>query len=324
MSKRIALVGCGRHSIGNTLPSLRFTDLELAAVCDLDRGRAEHAERRFGAGKVYTDYKQMFEREELDGVVVVVHAKEHESIAIEAMKAGLHVLTEKPPSMDSEGAWNVVVASRKTGKVCMTAFKKRYAPAYDKARELAAKHKAGRRQLSLSYYLARYREPFDPAWAFILDACIHVIDLARFLLGEVARVCVFETGDARSHAYSVTMEYESGDVGTLNLASLSTPKRTYEKLEMTLDGGIVVVENVVELHYHANDRETIHELPSFSASGSWTEVTTGFAGEMQAFERLLTDGTIPPSEILSSYRSMALYEAIRGSRGRVTEVRCRE
>ena len=320
MAQRIGVIGCGNHAMNNTLPSIRFTNLELAAVCDIEESRAREAAHRFGAHKVYTDYRAMLAEEDLDGVAVVVHAEQHMIIGIEAMEAGLHVYTEKPPAMDAVGARRVVEASRRTGKTCMTAFKKRYAPAYVKARQIAAQHTAGRRQLALSYCLSRYRDPVDPAWAFILDACIHVIDLARFLLGEVRRVCVFETGDECSHAYSVAMEYKEGDVGTLNLSSLGSVKRAYEKVELTLDEAIVIVDNVVDLHYYTNDGETIHDMPSYAASGNWTEVTTGFAGEMQAFERLLTDGSTPPSDIASSYRSMVLYEAIARSQGSAVDV----
>lgn len=202
----------------------------------------------------------------------------------------------------------------------MTAFKKRYAPAYRRAQQVAAVHEPGRRNLSLSYHLARYREPEDPAWAFLLDAGIHIIDLARFLLGDVKRLYVAQTGDERSHAYCVSMEYESGDVGTLNLSSLGTAARKYEKLEITLDGGLVLVDNVVEFHYYSTKGETIHELPSFATSGNWTEVTTGFAGEMRAFEERLVTGSPSPSDILSSYRSMVVYEAIRDNCGQPVDL----
>jgi hypothetical protein len=57
--------------------------------------------------------------------------------------------------------------------------------------------------------------------------------------------------------------------------------------------------------------------PAFAASGNWTEVTTGLAGELQAFEGLLRDGAEPVSTIASSYRTMVLYEAIRDSRGAI-------
>ena len=59
------------------------------------------------------------------------------------------------------------------------------------------------------------------------------------------------------------------------------------------------------------------EWPTYVSSGNCIEVTTGFAGELQAFEPALQEGIVPVSDIESSYRSMVLYEAIRDSDGRV-------
>ena len=58
----------------------------------------------------------MFEKERLAGVIAAVHALQHEKIAIAAMEAGLDVLTEKPPALDSEGAWRVVEGPRPAGR----------------------------------------------------------------------------------------------------------------------------------------------------------------------------------------------------------------
>ncbi len=323
---RVAVIGCGRHATGRTLPSLRFTDLDLLAVCDIREEAAMNCARRFGAPRVETDYKKLLRPEELDGVLVVVHGSMHDKIAIEAMRAGLHVCTEKPPSMCAADALACARVAQQTGKICMTAFKKRYAPAYQAARKVIQDEmEPGHRHMEYTYNLSHYRvDAADPASAFLLDAGIHAIDAVRFFMGEVTELAAFQSGSGGVESYAVALRFADGSTGTLNLSSRGTPGRGHELLKVTGGQTTVLVENVVVLRIHRHQGPTEFSYPSYVASGNWTEVTTGLAGEVQAFEAALRHGTIPVSNIESSYRSMALYEAIRDCGGRVVPVRYEE
>ena len=88
----------------------------------------------------------MLEREKPDGVVVCVHADFHARVAIEAMEAGFHVYTEKPPALDLAQCREVLATQRRTGRVCMCAFKKRFAPAYIRDYSLTLSPRACGRQ----------------------------------------------------------------------------------------------------------------------------------------------------------------------------------
>jgi predicted dehydrogenase len=258
----------------------------------------------------------------VDGVLVVVHASVHDKIASEAMRAGLHVYTEKPPSLSAAAALACARVSKETGKVCMTAFKKRYAPAYVRAREVIRNEMpAGGRHVEYTYNLSHYRPgATDPASAFLLDAGIHAIDALRFFMGDVAELAVMHSGSGGIESHAVAVRFEDGSCGTLNLSARGTPGYGHELLKVTGSRITVLVENVVNLTVYRPSGPTEVISPSYAASGNWTEVTTGFAGEAQAFEALLRDGTKPPSSIESSYRSMVLYEAIRDGNGRLQRV----
>jgi predicted dehydrogenase len=274
---------------------------------------------------VVTDYHQLLDPQEVDGLIVVVHASQHEKIATEALQAGLHVYTEKPPSMTATGALAVARAAKETGKVCMTAFKKRYAPAYVAARKVIMEEiPPGQRHMEYSYTLSHYHSgKEDPARGFLLDAGIHAIDAARFLMGEVTELVTFGSGAEGRESYAVAMRFEDGSVGTLNMSARGTTRHAHEFLKVTGDRKTVLVDNVVNLAVFRHEGPTQVEGPRYIASGNWTEVTTGFAGEVQAFEGLLRRGVVPVSDIASSYRSMVLYEAIRDSGGRLVPVRCK-
>jgi len=70
---RAGMIGCGGHAFRNIMPAFRYAPVDLAATCDLDRSRAETAAGLFGAGAVYTDYREMLAKERLDAVFVVTN-----------------------------------------------------------------------------------------------------------------------------------------------------------------------------------------------------------------------------------------------------------
>jgi myo-inositol 2-dehydrogenase/D-chiro-inositol 1-dehydrogenase len=297
--------------------------MDLVAVCDINEEAARRCAKRFGAPRVVTDYHELLNPDEVDGVIVVVHAALHHKIAVDAMRAGLHVFTEKPPSITSAESLAVARVAAESGKMCMTAFKKRYAPAYAKARQIIMEEMPpGERHLEYTYNLSHYRmDDPDPAHWFLLDAGIHAIDAVRFFMGEVDELVTYKSGSNGRESYAIAMRFADGSAGTLNLSARGTPGKGHELLKVTGDGKTILVENVVNLAVYRRGGPTDMEWPAYVASGNWTEVTTGFAGELQAFERVLREGIVSISDIESSYRSMALYEAIRDSDGQPTRIR---
>ena len=323
---RIVVVGCGRHATRNIIPSLRFADMDLVALADSDEEAASRCARRLGGLRYVTDYHELLDPKEVDGAIVVVHAALHHEIAAEALRAGLHVFTEKPPSMTSDESLAVARVARESGRICMTAFKKRYAPAYVTARRIIVEEMLpGERHMEFTYNLSHYRmDDPDPAHWFLIDAGIHAIDAVRFLMGEVDELITYNSGTNGKESYAVAMRFADGSTGTLSLSARGTPGRGHELLKVTGDEKTVLVENVVHLVVHRSDGPSEMESPSYVASGNWIEATTGFAGEIQAFEEVLRTHTRPASDISSSYRSMVLYEAIRDSNGRPTCVKCED
>ena len=98
---RYALIGCGRIS-PNHLAAVQANsdDFELVAVCDLvsERMDAALAEVDINGGKVkkYTDYQAMLSSEQLDLVAIATESGSHAAIGLDCIKAGCHVIIEKP------------------------------------------------------------------------------------------------------------------------------------------------------------------------------------------------------------------------------------
>ena len=292
---------------------LHTLPVELVAVCDLDRARAERNARRFGAGAEYTDDREMLAGAALDAVVVWSVRGLHAELAIEVMEAGYPVYTEKPPALRAVDAFAVLQTSRRLRKICMTGFKKRFAPVYRAARAALEDEQFGAATLlSIDYASGAYRnDAGDPASQFLLDFGIHVIDLARYLLGEVAVV------SARRHGhdtYAVTLVHVSGALGVLALSGRRSWGVATEKVELT--GGpeqFLTIENSVELTRFSDGRIIERRSPVFSTMAGDSLVETGFQPELHAFVHAVRTGREPESSIASSYETMRLYEAIAES-----------
>ena len=311
---RLGMIGAGNLASRRLYPVLHsIPNLVLAAVCDLDEAKAKRNAQKFGGERAFTNHRTMLAEANLDAVVVCVDPRVHESLSIEVMEAGLPVYTEKPPAVTAAGARRVLETSQRTGKLCVTAFKKRYAPAYVKARTIVNSADFGAPHLlSIDYASGPYdNDPENPRRWFLLDFCIHIIDLTRFLFGEVAEVFAWER---ERTAYAVSLRFVNGAVGTLAMTSHRDYAVSTEKVELTGgQGRMVTMSNSVELTYWQDKEIRAWHSPSFSTSGGDSLLETGFQPELASFVEACRGGQKPPSSIESSYRTMLLYEAIKRS-----------
>ncbi len=114
---RLAVVGAGRQCTTALMPGIpAIPELDLVAICDIQRELAEHNARAFGAKAVYTDVAQMLREEQPDAVMVVGPPQMHEEIGLEVLAAGAHLFIEKPAAPTVEGAQRLVEAAQRAGK----------------------------------------------------------------------------------------------------------------------------------------------------------------------------------------------------------------
>lgn len=304
---RIGVIGAGGHATHQIYPCLHSLPVRLAAICDLDESRAKDNARRFGADSVYTDHSTMLNAERLDAVIVCVGADHHSKLAIDVMETGLPVWTEKPPAASAADAAAVLAASRRTGQVCMTGFMKRFAPVYRRARSAVASPDFGPPCLlaiDWSFGVA------DSDWLgmFLLDFGIHMVDLARYMFGEVAEVF------ARDHhgvAYAVTLTFVNGAVGTLSMTANRGLDITEEMHVSGSYGNHLTIDRSGRLmRYSGSTVLDYYERP-LALQDSLTDI--GYQGELAEFVSAVRDRREPESSIASSYETMRLYDAIRHS-----------
>ncbi len=227
---KVAVIGCGNISVMHLDSIAAFDDVELVAVCDIKEDRVIAAAQKYG-GKVYTDYKKMFECESLDAVHICLPHYLHVPVAIDAFKSGISVLSEKPMSIEYEDAVRAVDTAEQCGVKYGVIFQCRYnAPSrLVKRRILDGKLgavKCGRTTLTW-YRPDNYYDSSDwkGTWdkeggGVIIDQAIHSLDLANWMIDSTP-VEISSSLHNRNHKIMVVEDSAEGLIKYQNGAILS-------------------------------------------------------------------------------------------------------
>lgn len=194
----MGIVGPGWWSETMFVPALHaHPGAELVAICGRDRTRTQVFADANDIPLVFTDVDEMYASGEIDAVVISTVNKTHHPMTMAALDRGLHVLCEKPLAMSPAEADEMATRARETGRVCMVPFTYRFMPTSQYVNRLIDDGFVGRPYLlNLRYYTGFARDG-EYAWRFDLDEAgsgvlgdigSHWIDMARWLLGDIAAV----------------------------------------------------------------------------------------------------------------------------------------
>ncbi|MFC1736553.1 Gfo/Idh/MocA family protein, partial [Candidatus Hydrogenedentota bacterium] len=289
-------------------PNIGAAGAQLVGACDIEIEKAECNARRFG-GTAYADMDEMLDRENPDGVIICIGPDQHAKLAVEVMKRGIPVYTEKPPALTADDALAVARAARETGVLCTTAFKKRYTEAYQRAKEwIIGFPEDDLYSISIDYASGQYKNDGTPRGSFLLDFAVHAIDLVGYLFGDVEEVFALSKGE---DAYAVSLKFTNGAVGSMNLNDGRSFRIPTEEIEISVKGGNCMTIHNSSSWRIAEDQKACEwrEPPTFvSAGDSGNE--TGHLAELVDFFSAITEGRTTRSNIYESYKSLVLYEAI--------------
>ncbi len=193
---RGALIGCGFFAQNhlNAWRALAAEGVELAAVCDADRKKAEAAAETFAVRRAYDDAKAMLAEERLDFVDVVTQMSSHLGLVRLASARGVNVIVQKPLAPAWLEALAIVDAAEAAGVRLAVHENFRFQTPMRKLKALLDGGAIGRPTWARISFRTGFdvygNQPYlhEVARLAILDVGIHVLDLARYFLGEVERV----------------------------------------------------------------------------------------------------------------------------------------
>ena len=195
---KIGIIGCGKIAQVRHIPEyLDHPDATLVGLYDLNQERAQELAARLDA-KAYPSWEALLADPDIDAVSVCAANNAHAEISIAALKAGKHVLCEKPMAITPEECENMVAAARESGKFLMIGQNQRLTRAHRKARELVEQGAIGdiisfRTTFGHGGPETWSMDPGKNTWFFdkkqaamgaMADLGIHKTDLIQYLTGQ--------------------------------------------------------------------------------------------------------------------------------------------
>jgi len=317
---RIAVLGAGGHSRrehGPALITLKAElgeELELAAVCDLDRDKAAAYATQFGFDKTYTDLDAMLDTERPDGLIAVTPIALTESLVSALLPQKTPLLIEKPPGENSAATRRLLKIEEDTGTPHMISFNRRFCPAVEKARAWLEEHAAARPPYLV---LGRMLRPKRREANFAVGTGIHLIDCVLSFLGRPDKVAAQRRPGPVEGAFSFTAS--AGFPGDARALFVISPEAGVHEETYEIHG----VGYCIQIDaFHCGIRVFQENTETFAWQAppdSGVEFLSGTAGETRAFIRCLRDGTAMSPTLADGLVSMLVAEAVQEGKDRRTD-----
>lgn len=183
LTLRIAVLGVGEFGRLHAEAVSRLGRGQLVAVCDANPSRAQAVARATGARWVFTDPFELWHSSDIDAVIIATPEACHYEQIRSALRAGKHVLAEKPIALRASEAWELYGLAQQAQRVLMPGHTLRFAPEYNELRRMLGKPHSGRvRSVFARRNVPRTRFALHQRTHAVLMALSHDIDLALWYL----------------------------------------------------------------------------------------------------------------------------------------------
>jgi myo-inositol 2-dehydrogenase/D-chiro-inositol 1-dehydrogenase len=310
MSKlKIGVVGTGY--IGNVHGRIFSRDerVEIGALYDIIPERAAATSKAIG-GKVCSSRDELMAN--CDAVIVCAPNKTHKEIALHAIAEGKHVFCEKPFTIGVEDARELRNAADLGQGVFQVGFNRRFAPVYQKLRELLQFDRAHSAHIKMNR-----GELLNPEWTgdvnvtggFLYETTIHLFDMMRFQFGEITELTAFGSQHEYTELdeFSIIFKFVNGFHCTFASSSDASWHYPYERSETFCHHRTIMTEEMERLH-DSNGTDPNFETYSFHMFEK--EEKWGYVQEDRAFVDSIFNATASPVTADDGLRSVELVEAV--------------
>lgn len=312
MSIKMGYIGTGGIAQGHMDRLAAIDGVVNVAFCDVAAERAQAAAEKFG-GRCYACFEKMLEAEDLTAVFIGTPPFAHGDIELACCANGLHMLIEKPIAIDCDMARPILGEVKTSGVITAVAYKYRWDDHVNKAREMLRGRKIG---LVFGNFWGGL--PMTPWWRVqaqsggqFVEQTTHIVDLARYLAGEVVKVQAF---DAHQVMHEKVENCDVADAATANL--------------LFDNGAVGNISNTCMLEGWGQSSIRVmaegFTLQIAGAGLSWTDGSgsdeyqmqvDGYRAEDEAFIHAIKTGdrTVINSDYADAYLTLAVTDAINRS-----------
>lgn len=285
---RVAVIGAGNFAKGMHLPNLLELKehYQLRAIVSRTGHNAASVGKRYGAEYCTTDYREVLNDDQVDAVVIATRHDKHAPIALEALKAGKHVLVEKPLALQEQELLDIEAfysEGADARPVLLTAFNRRFSPYAQRISSQLAKRS---NPLIMNYRMNAGYIPLDH-WVHSHEgggrnrgeAC-HIYDIFTFFTGAQVTKVQASAINPKTGYYSATdnfvtiITFEDGSIATLTYTALGSTEFPKESMEIFVDGTVISLEDYRRLTFAGSSQA---QLKTRAAEKGQKEELVAFA-----------------------------------------------
>jgi len=303
MTVKVGIIGSGLIARLAHAPGYKAAGAEIVATADLVESRAIQLATDFDIPNTYTDYHELLARPDIDAVSVCVPNHLHREITVAALKAGKHVLCEKPMSVTVEDAQAMLQASKETGKILMLGFNNRFRSDVQRLKKFIDEGQLGDIYYAKTGYIRRRGTPFgwftvkeESGGGPVIDLGVHVIDMTRYLMGNPRPVSVMAS------TYQKFRHYNLMDTDAWCSSDVKEGLRTGKEFDVEdLATALIRFENGATLVMEASWASNIAERDSIYSTLMGDKAGAQLTPELKIFSE--QDGMLTDTLINTANRS---------------------
>lgn len=325
MKIRFALIGCGRIAERHAAQIKSFG--QLVAVCDIVQEKAERFAAKFDVNS-YIEIDELLQHEkEIDVAVVCSPNGLHASHSIKALRAGCHVLCEKPMAISVKDCDEMIAEAKKANRILFAVKQNRFNPPVVAVKEAIDKGILGKVysiQLSCfwnrnaDYYVNSWKGTKDLDGGTLFTQFSHFIDLLYWMIGDVSDAYALTANLGHKNIIEfedtgvVAVKFSNGALGTVNYTVNSYGKNMEGSLTIFAEKGTVKIggEYLNELEYQNIEGFEIRDLPPGNKANNYGTYVGSMSNHDKVYKNLVDvlvhKGTIS----VSAYEGLKTVEIV--------------
>jgi len=257
----VAVIGVGFWGRNHARVYSEIPEAELIAVCDIDAKKAKEVAEKFGV-KAYKDSRKLLKREDIDAVSICTWTTTHAKETARAIKAGKHVLVEKPIASTVKEAKRLVELAEKEKRILMTGFIERFNPGVERGIKRLRGKAIGEIVSATARRVSQWPERIGDV-GVVKDYAIHDIDLMRHIFNEDPKTVFAKAGKLRHTRFEdyaqIMLTFSQGKTAFIETNWL-TPYKV-RKLILTGSKGIMTLDYLTQEITIETEKETF--IPRF-------------------------------------------------------------
>lgn len=201
----VAVIGAGAIGLDHLASFKLHPAARLAALAEVSPERGREAADRFGVAELFTDYRPLLARDDIDVVSIALPNYLHASVALDFLRAGKHVMLDKPMATHARDAAKLVAEATRRGVLLMVGQNQRFTPEVQTAKQLVTAGVLGDVYHAKTAWCRRSGIPRIGSWftqtkfaggGCTYDIGVHALDRCLYLMGE------FEAAAVSGQTYS--------------------------------------------------------------------------------------------------------------------------